>query len=189
MPDKDVDQLITDGERYRKNAEDALDQTVDSEDELYIWQNQVEVCDTFLADTEELAAESDELAELREDIRDLKDELEHKIIEWSAQQAGEEVPEEPPDEIVAQEFVEFADEFLRDIDEAIETEITDIDQIEQWEAPRDMVNSFLADSEPYEDDHPELAEVRERVRERKRVLDHRIQTFISEWREEDMEEA
>lgn len=189
MTSKDVAELITDGERYRKNAEDALDQNVDSEDELYIWQNQVEVCDTFLADTEDLAPENAELAELRDDIRDLKDRLEQKIIEWSAQQAGEEVPEEPPDEIVAQEFVEFADEFLRDIDEAIETEVTDIDDIENWEAPLGMVNSFLADSEPYEGAHPELEDVRQRVKERKEVLEHRIDNVVSEWREEDMEKA
>lgn len=183
----DVDQLLVEGDRYKKNAKDALDRKVKGEEDLYIWQNQVEVLDTYLADTEDLADDHPEVAEKRTELRELKDELDQRLTAFLAEQEGEEVPPSPPAEVEAEDLALAGRELIiPEADAALDAEVNDVEEMDRWEEPLRILKSYLADSEPYEEHHPDLPKVREQAKARKRALEERIDNLVSSWREEDM---
>ncbi len=186
----DVDQLLVEGDRYKKNAKDALDRTVKGEEDLYIWQNQVEVLDEYLANTEDLVDDHPDLAEKRGELRELKDELDQRVTAFLAEQAGEEVPPRPPAEVEAEDLALAGKELIvPEADTALDAEVSNVEEMDRWEEPLRILNSYLADSEPYEEHHPDLPKVREQVKARKRALEERIENLVSSWREEDMSQA
>jgi hypothetical protein len=181
----DVNTALRDGPSFLKNAEDALARDISNPDLLYMWDNQVTAIDRFLADTEPHATESADLAELRDQLRTAKKGIERKIIEFEAKQEGEEPPEEPPAEELAAEFVEVADEILQMADQALKQKVKDVKGLVKYEDPRDLINGFLADSEPCAND-PALKPKRAEVRKRKEELDARIREITEDWRKKDI---
>lgn len=184
----DLAKALREGPTFVRNAEDSLQRNITNPDLLYLWDNQVAVIDSYLADTENLDGEADELPELRGRLRELKKQLERKVMEFEAQQEGEEVPEEPPAEELVEDFKAVAGDIVAMGDEALGQKIKDVSQLATLEDPRDLINGFLADTEPYKSDK-ELAQVRDEVRARKEQLDARIRSITEEWRQKDLAES
>ncbi|MGQ0535466.1 MAG: hypothetical protein ACT4PT_05290 [Methanobacteriota archaeon] len=181
----EIASLVAGGESYLKNAEEALARPILNEDQLYVWENQVEVLDTFLADTEEVADGNAQVAELRAKIRAAKKELEKKAMEFVVKQEGGELPEEAPEEDVVAEFLEYGKEFAKDADKALKAPVKGVQELEKWETPLMMINSFLADTEPYAK-HAALQKLRGELRGKKRDLAGRIDAVIKDWRAADL---
>lgn len=181
----ELDTALREGPSFLKNAEDSLNRNITNPDLLYMWDNQVAVIDTYLADTEVLNGQSEELTELRSKLRDVKKQLERKVMEFEAQQEGEEVPEDPPADEMAEDFKGFATELIQIADDALSQKVEKVDDLPTLEDPRSLVNGFLADSEPYKADD-ELRSLREDVRARKEKLDAQIKAIEEEWRQQDL---
>jgi hypothetical protein len=177
--------VVAEGETFIKNAEDALSRTIISPDQLYVYDNQVEVIDTFLADTEEMEGASPEVQQVRARLRGVKEQLEKRIIEVEAKAEGVEGPPEdiPPDELAAA-FEETAPELAAECDKALKKNITSVEKLHEWEEPLAAINSFLADSEPLAS-MGNLAKVRQDMKQRKAALQGRIQTLLTAWRQSD----
>lgn len=182
----EIQQALAQGETFVKNAEEAVSRPVINPDQLYVYDNQVEVIDTFLADTEDLQAQSPDVASLRSRLRGIKEQLERKIIEVEAKAEGAEgVPEDiPPDELAAA-FEETAPELLAEADKALKRNVSTVEKLHEWEEPLAAINSFLADSEPLAG-KGNLAKVRQQMKERKAALQGRIQGLVQDWRQRDL---
>lgn len=85
------EQAVQSGEVYIKNAEDALGQKVIREDQLYIWENQLQAIDEFLADTEDMDG-SEKLSDVRGEARACKVKLERSIAEFFDEPVEDEDP-------------------------------------------------------------------------------------------------
>lgn len=181
----DLHQALREGPGFVRNAEDSLNRNITNPDLLYMWDNQVVVADTFLADTEPYAAEDAELATLRSTLRDLKKQIERKVVEFEATQEGEEPPEDPPAEEQLADLKEVGGEIAAMADDAIKQDIKDTKGLPTLEDAIGIVNGFLADSEPFSGDK-QLAKMREAVRKRKAQIDDRIRTIQAEWRAADI---
>lgn len=178
----DPDQAVSQGETYLKNAKDALGADVNSEEELYIWENQVEVIDEFLADTEDVDG-GDELADLRSELRQVKEDLEKQTMEF----LGEDQARQASDEEMVESFIAFAEELIPDIDQVLDADIQDAQEAKiALEPPLGVINSLLADTEPYKDDE-ELAELREQLKMRKMALEEKIASLHEDWRAAELE--
>lgn len=182
----ELQQVIGNGETVVKNAEDALTRPIINTDQLYVYDNQVEVIDNFLADTEDLQAQSPDLASMRVRARGVKEQLEKKIIEVESKAEGIEGPLEdiPPEELAAA-FEESAPELLAEADKAIKKKVGSADKLHEWEEPLSAINSFLSDSEPVAA-LGGLAKVRTQMRERKATLRANIDKFVQDWRQADL---
>lgn len=167
----DADKAVTEGKSYLRNARDALERNVNSEEELYIWENQVEVIDQFLANTEDL--DGGDLKEVRNELWDVKKDLEKKTMAFLGE--GEAV--EPTEEEMVEGIVAFAEEFLPDVDDSLSVQPDEAPSADVWETPLATINSLLADSEPYRDNET-LQPVRAELKERKAVLEQRIEGFV-----------
>jgi len=182
----DVPRALADGQAFVKNAEEEMDRKILREDQLYFIDNQVEALDTFLADTEDLSQESAELAALRGQLRDLKGKLEKKSMEFLTSQEGSELPEDLPPAEMAEALVGYGRDFIKMADDALKTNIGNIERVSEWEDPLSMINSFLADSEIYVQEHPDLPKVRKELKSRKRELQKRIADVVAAWRAADL---
>jgi hypothetical protein len=183
----ELPRVIADGETFVKNAEDALSRPVINPDQLYVYDNQVEVIDTYLADTEDLQDQSPDLTSLRARLRGIKEQLEKKIIEVEAKAEGVEGPPEdvPPEELAAA-FEEMGPELIAEADKALKKNITNVDKLRDWEEPLAGINSFLSDSEPLAT-RGKLPQIRKELKERKAKLRDRIDGLLREWRQKDLE--
>ncbi|MHB8584738.1 MAG: hypothetical protein ACYDDF_02720 [Thermoplasmatota archaeon] len=186
MGTMDLAHALSEGETFVKNAEEAMERKVLREDQLYVWDNQVEVLDTFLADTEELAATSPELKDLRDKLRTMKRALEKKSMEFLAQQDKTEMPEDLPPEEEAVSFVEPGEDLLKAADKALKRNITKVEDVGEWEEPLVWLNSYLADSEIFVPLNPDLAKVRAQLKDRKRELEKRVADVVQSWRAADL---
>jgi hypothetical protein len=182
----ELQQVIAQGETFVKNAEDTMSRPIINTDQLYVYDNQVEVIDTYLADTEDLQGQSPDLASMRARLRGIKEQLEKKIIEVEAKAEGIEGPPEdiPPAELAAA-FEETAPDLLAEADKALKKNVTKVDKLHEWEEPLAAINSFLADSEPVAS-IGNLAKVRGQLKERKHALRGKIQNLVQEWRQADL---
>jgi hypothetical protein len=178
--------VLAEGETFIRNAEDALARPVLNPDQLYVYDNQVEVIDTFLADTEEGQDQSADIAALRARLRGIKEQLEKKIIEVEMKAEGIEGPPEdvPPQELAAA-FEETAPELAAEADKALKKNISNVEKIHEWEEPLAAINGFLADSEPLAK-YGNLTKVRQDMKQRKVALQGRIQSLLQEWRQQDL---
>lgn len=168
----DLEKVVNEGRSYLRNAQDALDRTVQSEEELYVWENQVEVIDQFLANTEDLDGDGD-LEEVRKELWEVKRKLEKKAMAF----LGEgEVPE-PTEEEMVEGIVAFAEEFLPDVEDSLSVSADEAPSADVWETPLATINSLLADSEPYKD-NADLGPVRDQLKERKAQLEARLDEFV-----------
>jgi predicted ribosome quality control (RQC) complex YloA/Tae2 family protein len=183
----EISKVLAEGETFVKNAEDTMSRPIINPDQLYVYDNQVEVIDTFLADTEDLQGQGPDLASLRDRLRGIKEQLEKKIIEVEAKAEGIEGPPEdvPADELVAA-FEESGPELVAEADKALKKTITTVEKLKDWEDPLMGINSFLSDSEPL-GGKGQLPQIRKELKERKAKLQERIQALLQEWRQRDLE--
>jgi len=181
----ELQKVVLEGETFIKNAEDALARAILSEDQLYVWDNQVEVIDLYLADTEDVDGQSPEVKQVRTHLRDLKNQLEKKSIEFLAKQDGQSVPEDGTPDEVAAEFEAFADEVLAMANDALKAKVKGVDELEKWEQPFTDLSGFLADTEPYKG-NKKLAEKREKIRKARAELKAKIDDMMRQWRESDL---
>jgi hypothetical protein len=182
----ELPKVLAEGETFVKNAEDALARPVIHPDQLYTYDNQVEVIDTFLADTEDLQGESNDLRDLRKRLRGIKEQLEKKIIEVEAKAEGVEAPpEEPPVEELVAAFEEMGPELVQEADKALKKNVASVEKLKDWEEPLAGINSYLSDSEPF-GDKGKLPAIRKQLKERKQQLQQRIQGLLAEWRQRDL---
>ena len=90
-PFETAEQARQAGEVYIKNAEDALGQKVIREDQLYIWENQLQAIDEFLADSEDVESD-DGLVDTRILARETKVKLEQSIAGFFDEPVEDEDP-------------------------------------------------------------------------------------------------
>lgn len=182
----ELQQVIANGETFVKNAEDTLSRPIINTDQVYVYDNQVEAIDIFLADTEDLQDQSPDLRSVRQRLRGIKEQLEKKIIEVESKAEGLEGPPEdiPPDELAAA-FEESAPELLAEADKALKKNVTTVQKLHEWEEPLFAIKSFLADSEPVKE-KGQLAKVRGQLKERRGALEAKIRNLEKEWRQQDL---
>jgi len=182
----DPQRVLSEGEMFVKNGEEALARNILNADQIYVWDNQVEVIDTYLADTEEMAPTNADVASMRARLRGIKEQLEKRIMEMEAKAEGMEGPPEdiPPDELAAA-FEEMAPELMAEADKALKKNVTAVDKLHEWEEPLAAINSFLADSEPIAS-KGNLAKARASLKERKAQLRDRIDKVVEAWRQADL---
>lgn len=182
----DVAKALREGPYHLRNAEDSKTRKIPSPDSMYFWENQVAAIDTYLADTEMLEPESAELKETRVKLAGLKKDIERKIIEFEATTAGEPVPDDPPAEEMVAILKEAGAEVLEVAREASKRTPKDVKGLREWEEPLEMVNAFLADSEPFSAGDPELKKMRDAIRlERMKMVELSDRIFRA-WREADL---
>jgi hypothetical protein len=180
-------QAVFEGEKYVDNAKDAIDQEVEDEDELYIWENQLAAIDEFLADTEDMEGDED-LEEVRAEARECKEELERLIAEFF----GDPVDAEDTETNVAalldvgRQLIDEAEEVMdkqperEELDEHANEIETTLIGLKQW----------LADSEPYHGEHEYMAAARSDIKMTVDALEHKLDETVSAWKEyvEELEE-
>ncbi len=180
-------QAVFEGEKFVKNAKDAIDQTVEDEEDLYIWENQLAAIDEFLADTEDMEGDGD-LADVREEARECKEELEACIADFF----GDPVDAEDTGTSIAalldvgRQLIEEAEDVMdkqpdrEDLDEHANEIETTLIGLKQW----------LADSEPYHDEHEYMAAARSDIKMTVDALEHKLDETVSAWKSyvEEMEE-
>jgi len=182
----DVAKALREGPYHLRNAEDSKNRKIPNADMLYFWENQVAAIDTYLADTELLAPESGELKEMRGTLAGLKKDIERKIIEFEATAAGEQVPEDPPAEEMVAILKEAGAEVLEVAREASKATPKDVKGLRDWEEPLEMVNAFLADSEPFSAGDGELKKLRDAIRTERMKMVETSDRIFRAWREADM---
>ena len=181
----DVQEAVRQAEAHLKNAEELAHRPVGKEELLYMWDNQITALDNFLADTETL--QDDGLRGLRAQIRQAKKRLTDAVVAFEAQQAGEEAPDgDLPEEAQVQIYLEMADDMATLVQEALQDPVKDVRDLPRWEEPLAVVNGFLADSEPYQDDDKDLRRARSRVRLARRDLKGAIEAVFVRWRKADL---
>lgn len=182
----ELQQVIAHGETFVKNGEETLSRPIINTDQLYVYDNQVEVIDTFLADTEDLQAQDANLTSLRGRLRGIKEQLEKKIIEVESKAEGVEgPPEDIPPDVLAEAFEESAPELLAEADKALKKKIASVEKLHEWEEPLSAINSFLSDSEPLAG-KGNLGKLRAQLKERKATLQANIANLLQEWRQADL---
>lgn len=177
----DAQAAIQQAQNHLKNAMELAKMPVAKEDLLYMWDNQITALDDFLAETEVI---KDKLLDrARGSIRTVKKQLTDAVIAFEAKMAGEEVDmEEPTDEEQVEGFMEMAQDMLGLAQEALDEQVSNVQDLVKWEDPLSVINGYLADSEPFQEASRELAKARSMVRVARRDLKNRIQDVFEEWR-------
>lgn len=180
-------QAVFEGEKFVKNARDAIDRDVEDEEDLYIWENQLAAIDEFLADTEDMEDEEG-LSEVRDEARECKEELERCIAGFFGDPVSAEDTETEIATLldVGRQLIEEAEEVMdkqpdrEDLDEHANEIETSLIGLKQW----------LADSEPFHDDHEFMAAARSDIKMMVDALEHKLDETVSAWKKyvEEMEE-
>ncbi|PSG97283.1 hypothetical protein BRD56_06375 [Thermoplasmatales archaeon SW_10_69_26] len=187
MPDlENPQQAVFEGEKYIDNARDALDQDVEDEDDLYIWENQLAAIDEFLADTEDMDPEGQDLDEVRAEARECKEKLEAEIAGFFDQPVEAEDTEANIAALldVARQLIEEAEEVLEarpdpeELDEHANEIETTVIGIKQW----------LADSEPYHDETDMMTQARRDMKMITEALEEKLDETVSAWKRKVEEE-
>jgi hypothetical protein len=175
-------------EAHLKNAQELAGRPVGKEELLYMWDNQITALDNFLADTEALPDPG--FKAKRGELRDVKRRLTDAVVAFEAQAAGEEVQkEEPsPDEWV-EAYMEQAQDMVALVKEALGEKVKTVQDLVKWEEPLAVINGFLADSEPYQDQSRELRKARSVVRMARKDLKAAIDDVFTKWKAADRASA
>ncbi|MHB8633520.1 MAG: hypothetical protein ACYDBQ_06060 [Thermoplasmatota archaeon] len=180
----DVQEALRQGEAHLKNAQELAGRPVGKEDLLYMWDNQVTALDNFLADTE--AVNDPKFKELRAPLRDAKKRLTDAVVAFEAQAAGEEVAtDEPSPEEWVETYLEMARDMVSLVREALAEKVTQVQDLSKWEEPLAVVNGFLADSEPFQEQNRELRKARSIVRLARKDLKAAIDDVFAKWKQAD----
>jgi hypothetical protein len=179
-------QAVFEGEKYIDNARDALDQDVEDEDDLYIWENQLAAIDEFLADTEDMDPEGQDLDEVRAEARECKELLEEKIANFFDEPVEAEDTEANIAALldVGRQLIEEAEQVLEarpdpeGLDEHANEIETTVIGIKQW----------LADSEPYHDETEMMTQARRDMKMVVDALEEKLDETVSAWKRKVEEE-
>jgi hypothetical protein len=179
-------QAVFEGEKYIDNARDALDQDVEDEDDLYIWENQLAAIDEFLADTEDMDPEGQDLDEVRAEARECKEQLEARIADFFDQPVDAEDTEANIAALldVGRQLIEEAEEVLEarpdpeELDDHANEIETTVIGIKQW----------LADSEPYHDETDMMTQARRDMKMVVDALEEKLDETVSAWKRKVEEE-
>lgn len=180
-------QAAFEGEKYVKNARDALDRDVEEEEDLYIWENQLAAIDEFLADTEDMEG-TEGLPEVRDEARECKDELERRIAEFF----GDPVEAED-DEMEIAALLDVGQQLIAEAEEVMDAQPDreDLDEhANEIETTLIGLKQWLADSEPYHDKHELMKQARGDIKMTVDALEHKLDETVSAWKKyvEEMEE-
>ncbi len=177
----DVQQAVADAQAHLKNALDLAQRPVGKEELLYMWDNQITALDNFLADTEIL---KDKLLErARDQIRDAKKKLTDAVTKFEMEAEGVDFEEDDtPDEEWVEAYTEMAGDMVALAKEALDEAVKKVDDLVKWEEPLDVINGYLADSEPFQQASRDLQKARSFVRVARKDLKGRISDFLSDWR-------
>jgi hypothetical protein len=173
-------QAVFEGEKYVDNARDALDQEVDDEEELYIWENQLAAIDEYLADTEDMPDEEG-LSDVRAEARECKEELERKIAEFFGDpvEAEDEEMEVAALLDVGRQLIDEAEEVL---EKQVEPEHLD-EHANEIETTLIGLKQWIADSEPYHDQHEMMAQARRDIKATTEILEEKLNDTLSSWKQ------
>ncbi len=169
------------GETYIRNAEDALDREVKDEDQLYIWENQLATIDEFLADSEMLDGD-DDLVRVRAEAREAKTKLEESIAGFFGD------PLEADDEETnVGALLSVGAQLMDEAEEVLDKDDDSLEHADMVETSLLGLKQWLADSEPYQEEHKIMAQARRDVRMAKEALEIRRDEIVSTWKDEDGE--
>lgn len=168
-------EAVQSGEVYIKNAEDALNQKVIREDQLYIWENQLQAIDEFLADTEDLDG-GDPLLDIRGQARDAKGRLERSIADFFDEPVED---EDPANNAIA--LLEVGAGIIEEAEQALKKDAGKIEDAAFLEDPLLAVKQWLADTEPLAGNEV-MAQARADMKQVKADLETRLEKLIEQWK-------
>jgi hypothetical protein len=171
-------QALTEGQTFLRNGQDIAQRSPVNADTLYMWDNQVQAIETFLANTEPMADDDAGLASLRTQLRDVKKQIEMKVLEFELKEEGEELPPEPTEEELIQEMKAYAAEAQELLEGLEKAKIKSLDGLRELDEPRMHLDNFLVETEPLKGKDKEIDAVRERARAIKTALDGTSQEIL-----------
>lgn len=184
----EVQEAVRQGDAHLKNALELAGRPVGKEELLYMWDNQITALDNFLADTE--AVNDPAFKAQRGQLRDAKRKLTDAVVAFEAQAAGEAVTnEEPTAEEWVQTYIEMAQDMVQLVKEALGDKVAEIQDLPKWEEPLAVVNGYLADSEPFQEQSRELRKARSVVRMARKDLKASVEAVFAKWKAADRASA
>jgi hypothetical protein len=180
----EAQEAVRQAEAHLKNAVELVGRPVGKEELLYMWDNQITALDNFLADTESVP--SDQLKGLRAQLREAKKKLTDAVVAFEAQAAGEALaPEEPSKEEWVQTYLEQSQDMIALVKEALGEKVKGVQDLVKWEEPLAVINGYLADSEPFQDQDRDLRKARSVVRMARKDLKASIEGVFQQWKSAD----
>ncbi|HUR61304.1 MAG TPA: hypothetical protein VM286_02935 [Candidatus Thermoplasmatota archaeon] len=169
---------------HLKNAQELAGRPVGKEELLYMWDNQITALDNFLADTESVPDAS--FKAKRAEIREVKKRLTDAVVAFEAAAAGEEVAkDEPTKEEWVEAYLEQAQDMVTLAKEALGEKVKSVQDLVKWEEPLAVMNGYLADSEPYQEQNRDLRKARSVVRMARKELKGAIDDVFLKWKAAD----
>jgi hypothetical protein len=169
---------------HLKNAQELAGRPVGKEELLYMWDNQITALDNFLADTESVPDAG--FKAKRAELRDVKKKLTDAVVAFEAQAAGEEVTkDEPTKEEWVEAYLEQAQDMVTLVKEALAEQVKSVQDLVKWEEPLAVMNGYLADSEPYQEQSRDLRKARSVVRMARKDLKGAIDDVFTKWKAAD----
>lgn len=171
-------QALQEGQAFLRNGKDMAERSPVNADTLYMWDNQVQAIETYLANTETLAADHDDIASLRDQLRTIKRSIETKVLKFELEAEGEELPPDPTPEEQLEELKLYA----QDVEELLgvleKAKVGTLDELRELDEARMQLDNFLVETEPLIGKDDELDTVRQRARDVKQSLDGSAKQLI-----------
>lgn len=171
-------QALQEGQTFLRNGQDMAERSPVNADTLYMWDNQVQAIETYLANTETLAGDHDDLASLRDELRTVKRQIETKVLEFELKAEGEELPPDPTPEEQLEELKMYAQDVKELLDVLEKAKVGSLDELRELDEPRMQLDNFLVETEPFVGKDGELDQVRQRARDVKQSLDGSAKELI-----------
>jgi transposase-like protein len=185
----EVQRAMQEGSAYLRNGQDIAQRSPVNPDTLYMWDNQAQAIETYLANTEEAASGDKGLADLRKQLREIKKQIELKVLEFELKQEGEEIPPEPSEEETLGELVAYAQDVKALLTELEKAPLASIEHVKALDEPRTQIDNFLVESEPFVGKNKTLDAIRTRARKLKAQLETKIADVIKAWRASDVDDG
>jgi hypothetical protein len=177
---------LRDAPSFLRNAQDVATRSPANPDTLYMWDNQVIAIEGFLANTEDLNGQNPDLQRVRKELFDLKKQIQSKVLEFELKAENQELPPDPTEEEVVKEMLEFGKEVRQLCRELSQAQIRTVKELDELEEPRQVLNSFIVDTEPLQGKNIALDKQREAAKKTRAQLEQRISEIIKEWRQADL---
>ncbi len=171
-------QALQEGQTFLRNGQDMAERSPVNADALYMWDNQVQAIETYLANTETMAGEHDDLAKLRDELRTVKRNIETKVLEFELKADGEELPPDPTPEEQLEELKMYAEDVQELLEVLEKAKVGTLDELRELDEPRMQLDNFLVETEPFVGEDGDLDQVRQRARDVKQSLDGSAKELI-----------
>jgi hypothetical protein len=176
-----VQQAVQEAQSFLRNGQDIAQRSPVNPDTLYMWDNQVQAIETFLANTEELAVDDDKLAELRKELRTVKKQIETKVLEFELKQDGQELPPEPTEQETLDELTMYGKELQPMLDELVAMKFSTMEELRGLDEARAQVDNFVVETESFRGKDADLDGYRKKARETKALVDEKVREFLKSW--------